>query len=172
MVKRLNVGGFTLIELIVVIGIIGILATIGMSSYANIQKKAKETKVASDLKEIKKAIESARITTGQTLGQITGNYCSACSTCWGAGDLRKVPDSHLCAVRWLNAVTTISTKGLIGVEDIRRDSWGSPYWLDENDGEYAGNLCRIDTIASPGPDGIAGTADDIYIRLKPISAGC
>jgi len=170
--KRLNLGGFTLVELIVVIGIIGILATLGVGSYTNIQKKARETKISSDLGEIKKAIESARITSGKTLGQITGNYCSACSACWGAGDLRNVPDSHLCAVRWLNAVTKISAQGLIGVEDIRRDQWGSPYWLDENDGEWASDICRIDAIASAGPDGIASTADDLYIRLKPISSGC
>ncbi|MBP9690840.1 prepilin-type N-terminal cleavage/methylation domain-containing protein, partial [Candidatus Woesebacteria bacterium] len=117
--------GFTLVELIVVIAIIGILATIGVSSYQNVLKKSKETKIQSDLDDLKKGILVARIATGKTLGQITGNYCSACNVCWTAGDLRNVPDSHGCAVRWKNIITKVSAAGSFDITGLSRDAWGS-----------------------------------------------
>ena len=49
--------GFTLIELLVVISIIVILITIGMTSLATAQKKGRDAKRKSDLREIKNALE-------------------------------------------------------------------------------------------------------------------
>ncbi len=164
--------GFTLVELIVVIAIIGILATIGVSSYQNILNKSKQTKINSDLDDLKKGIITARITTGKTFGQITGNYCSACNACWGAGDLRNVPDSHACVLRWKNVITTISAAGPVDITGLSRDAWGSPYVVDENDGEWIATPCRIDNLTSPGPNGIASDADDIRITIPMVWPGC
>lgn len=49
--------GFTLLEMLVVIGIIAILVSIGISSYSTAQKKARDAKRKSDLKSIQSALE-------------------------------------------------------------------------------------------------------------------
>lgn len=48
---------FTLLEMLVVIGIIGVLVSIGISSYSTAQKKARDAKRKSDLKTIQTAFE-------------------------------------------------------------------------------------------------------------------
>lgn len=48
--------GFTLLELIVVVAIIAMLATVGVSSYQNVQVNSRNAKRKADLKEIKKSL--------------------------------------------------------------------------------------------------------------------
>ncbi|OGG02705.1 hypothetical protein A2W14_07355 [Candidatus Gottesmanbacteria bacterium RBG_16_37_8] len=49
--------GFSLIELLVVISIMAILITIGITSLASVQRKSRDAKRKSDLREIKIALE-------------------------------------------------------------------------------------------------------------------
>jgi len=49
--------GFTLLELLVVISILSILITLGLSSFSTSQKKGRDAKRKSDLKEIQQALE-------------------------------------------------------------------------------------------------------------------
>ncbi|KKP86826.1 MAG: Fimbrial protein [Candidatus Roizmanbacteria bacterium GW2011_GWA2_35_8] len=48
---------FTLLEMLVVIGIIAVLVSVGVSSYSTVQKKARDAKRKSDLKTIQSAME-------------------------------------------------------------------------------------------------------------------
>src|ERR1035437_9880662 len=59
--KRINankIGGFTLIELLVVIAIIGILSSIVLVSLNSARTKGKDTRVISDVQQIRTALES------------------------------------------------------------------------------------------------------------------
>ena len=49
--------GFTLVELLVVVAIIGILATVVVISYSGAQKKARDAKVTSDISAVQQALE-------------------------------------------------------------------------------------------------------------------
>lgn len=49
--------GFTLLEILVVIGIIAILVALGATSYSTAQKKARDARRKSDLKSIQNALE-------------------------------------------------------------------------------------------------------------------
>ncbi|MBP9690880.1 type II secretion system protein [Candidatus Woesebacteria bacterium] len=157
--KILNTG-FTLVELIVVIAIIGLLATIGVSSYNNILKESKYTKTRTEITEIVKMVKLGRDISGKTLIEITGSGCSECAC--RNGQLQ----SASCATTVQTAIGKIATaaNNVIDVSEISKDFWGNPYLLNENEGETPG-VCNTDNIASAGPDGIYYNADDILYNI-------
>lgn len=59
-----NPKGFTLVELLVVISIIAILSLIGMTTYTNVQKNARDTKRKADINAIANALEINKTSTG------------------------------------------------------------------------------------------------------------
>lgn len=76
--------GFTLLELLVVMAIIGILAAIGIGSYGGVQSKARDARRKNDLESIARAAEMFR--------NDFGRYPSAASAAdfgpaWAAGGL-------------------------------------------------------------------------------------
>lgn len=50
--------GFTLLEMLVVIGVIAILITLGIASYSTVQKKSRDARRKGDLKTISNGLES------------------------------------------------------------------------------------------------------------------
>ena len=63
--------GFTLVELIVVIAILGILAGIAVPAYSGYIKKAQEAKIYSELSIIQTAAQSVAIEDGKTVSTIS-----------------------------------------------------------------------------------------------------
>lgn len=157
--------GFTLIEIVIVIAIIAVLSVIGLTSYSRFQHNAQITKVTADMQIIEKNINVARIFGDITLTGITGNGCSECTPCRNVPDLRNVPDTHACVVRWKSIQSKLATYNA-DISEIDRDPWGSPFLVDENEGEQPTNPCRKDRINSVGPDGIFGNDDDINLSLQ------
>ena len=88
--------GFTLIELLIVMVIIGILATIGLATFASSQMKSRDAKRKSDLQQISRALELYYNDKGQypapaadNSGNILGCGAGAVAACiWGDPNLK------------------------------------------------------------------------------------
>ena len=63
---------FTLLEMLVVIGIIAILVSLGFASYSTVQKKARDAKRQGDLSAMQKVLEQCYSVNDYTYPAITG----------------------------------------------------------------------------------------------------
>ena len=165
---RLTHAGFTLIELLVVISIIGLIASVVLGSLSDARSAAQYAIVQSDIRLIQNAFMATN-EPSMPIRLITGSGCSDCGNCRNPGlDLRSLDVGDACRERWHRAIDRITAASdlLSDSASLYRDPWGSPYLLDENEGEVAANPCRIDALRSAGADGLRSTADD-YIVLLP-----
>jgi len=88
--KLIKKKAFTLLEMLVVIGIIALLIGMGATSYSNVQKKARDTKRKTDLKNIQNALEQyysicnfsypTTLTIGDLPPTIQANIASGCNS--------------------------------------------------------------------------------------------
>ena len=141
--------GFTIVELMVVIVILAILATISIVSYNNVIEKSRQAKRENDMQQLVNAIKAARGITGQTLAEITQNYWSV-GTCISATynpsgtEPRDLPKTHACWVQYYSNLDKISQASGVDLKPLRSgDGRGNPYMWDENEGE-GGNKCLTD----------------------------
>jgi prepilin-type N-terminal cleavage/methylation domain-containing protein len=166
--------GFTVIELLIVIVVIGILATVTFNSFAGMQAKAITAKRDADLTTYFKAILIARENTGKTLGQITNNYWSAgsCSAAPGSNtsniEPKNLPKSSVCWTTYYDNIDKISLAAGINLQGLKTgDGNGNPYVIDENEGETVS--CNQDGLRYFLGDGTAATTS---YRLIPRKYGC
>jgi general secretion pathway protein G len=130
--RRYNQDGFTLIEIMVVILILGLLATIVVQSLRGAADKAKHTKAQADLAEIKTALDRYYLDNGYYPTTDQG----------------------------LNALVTPPTNGRVPanyesggyIERLPQDPWGTPYFYQSDGNSYV--------LKSFGADGVE-SADDI-----------
>lgn len=92
--KRNNFGfkaaGFTLVELLVVISILGVLATIGLTAFTSSQARGRDAQRKSDLKQISSSLELYYSDYGKypdsSAGKIAGCPSTTQTPCtWGSG---------------------------------------------------------------------------------------
>lgn len=88
--KRSLNKGFTLVELLVVITILGILATIGLTAFTSAQMRGRDTQRKSDLKQVASSMELYYSDYGSYPGSSNGKILGCPSTTntpctWGTG---------------------------------------------------------------------------------------
>ncbi len=160
--------GFTILELLIVVTIIGVLATIVLTSLGSSRDKAREARAYIELNQLRSTVAGAQINVSQTLlamNSPAGN--GTFDSCPTSTNLASLSSSHACVADWRAAIDTIIANHEPSQDSsaFYEDAWGSPYLLDENEDEIPANRCRRDTITSVGSDKIAFTADDITVVL-------
>ncbi|MCL4427184.1 prepilin-type N-terminal cleavage/methylation domain-containing protein [Patescibacteria group bacterium] len=182
---------FTLIELLIVVAIIGILAALIIVSVNVALTNSKIARTKQDLQTFTRAVSIAEANTGKALMQITGSGCSECGFN-GSNDigenLNNLLDSNAGVQQWYNdlqAIQNACNGDCNNINTMKRDPWGNPYSLDENELEFSNDLCRRDFISSAGPDGIIDSnynggpgytwncaGDDICVELPFATGTC
>jgi prepilin-type N-terminal cleavage/methylation domain-containing protein len=130
---------YSLVELMVVVSIMGTLSSIALTS---VVKTMKVKAAVVQLHTIAHAITTARERDEKLTGELTGNYCSACS-CWVGGFSSK---SESCRS------TMDTTLKRIGFPSAIKDPWGGYFMIDENEGEFAAAPQISDTVSVYNPD--------------------
>ncbi len=72
-----NSGGFTLIELMVVVAIIAVLSVMGIAVFTNVQKSARDARRRSDIDAISKAWETHYSNTSPRYSTLLGTWFSS-----------------------------------------------------------------------------------------------
>lgn len=123
--------GFTIVELLIVIVVIGILAAITIVAYNGIQERTRVSKANSDLVMLNKAIHTARINTDKTLIVITGSNCTRCFD----------------QTRYEQTLDLIGVASGMNLSSLKAgDPWGTKYGIDENEGEGASPCANKDSL--------------------------
>lgn len=162
----LNRGGYTLIEMLVVIVIIGILATIMIASFQETRQKAMISRTQTELTQIFNAFLMLEDDTKQWPGHkapfevelTAGNEICADGCTYGLTDCRAgilCDDPGIPYPKWKGPYMT----------PLPQDSWGNEFFFD-TDYVLGGDTYAV--IGSYGPDEIGNglyNADDIIFFL-------
>jgi prepilin-type N-terminal cleavage/methylation domain-containing protein len=145
--------GFTLVEMLMVILIMGILSRVAFSTYVDFAKDAKSTVTTSRLSELKIAL---------------------------LGDARMVSSGRFTSPGFINQVgnvpvtlTDLASQGTYSAYDpFNKKGWNGPYvntsepnWSKDAWGISFQYNSATRTIKSCGPDKVCGNADDITVTF-------
>lgn len=144
--------GFTIVELLIVIVVIGILAAITIAAYSGVRARAVAARTASDTRSFEVAIRAMREATDKTLYEL---YTSAginpsqpCGSWNGADPVPKsYPKSHACWVRYGQQISVLEQAAGVKLGGLYEgDANGNPYHIDATEGRNVGDYCLPDRI--------------------------
>ncbi len=154
--NRIKSFGFTIVELLIVVVVIGILAAIVTVAYSGITAQARTNQASSELASFKKAMLAYKVVNRELppVGD-AWNYNTDPPSCATINSL----------------IAALSGAGYVGFSAT--DPWGNCWGYDDNDCN-TGSLGGANTyIESVGPDGVNGGGDDIVLHVSVKEAtGC
>lgn len=127
--------GFTIVELLIVIVVIGILAAITVVAFSGVQERAKVQSANTSLRQLEKAILSARVNNNSNLMTITGSNCTSCAN----------QATYELTIDRIGAASGMNIAALKA-----GDPWGNRYNIDENEGEGSTPCANRDVISVSG----------------------
>ncbi len=150
-------GGFTLIEVLVSIAIVGILVAIAIPAYSSFREKAKIAQAQADLKSIQSAIQILATDTEFWPGPSPIGVVANAEV-W---DLNSTSAGLVVAGGFSNWNGPY-------VQLVQKDPWGSDYFFDP---DYAINGADYPVVGSFGPNKQGQNqydSDDIYLILPTL----
>jgi len=118
--QKQTYSGFTIVELLIVIVVIGILAAITIVAFNGVQERSRVAVANTELRMLEKAILVARNNESKNLMSITGSNCTRCSD----------------QARYELTLDRISAAANMNLNGLKEgDPWGEKYAIDENEGE-------------------------------------
>lgn len=160
--------GFSLVELLIVIAIIGVLAAVVMTNYSRARQLSKTSKAQADLKQLHTGMEQLALDTGKW-----PNGCIPDQTDNPEVDLNQ-PAAGLISVppvglingscEWKDEEVAKWNGPYVQLSGAL-DPWGTAYYFDP---DYRLGTDIFPALVSWGPDKLVNTytSDDIYIRLR------
>lgn len=154
MLNLMKLRGFTIVEMMIVVVVIGILVSIAAVGYGGAQQRSREGKIDADIRRLSEVIQVARVRSGNALAVITGSYWTGRYCMFQASNpsqpipdgtdfSKRTPMTQACWDAYSSAMQAISNASGTDVTAMR-DPWGRPYYIDEND--YVGGPCNRDVI--------------------------
>ena len=153
-----NTAGFTLVEVLVVIGTISILAGIALPSYNSYKEKAKTAEAMQDLKRI----ETAIIALGTDTGQWPEHQVIGAINNGGGNEIYDLSDSEVGLIADDAGNPYPNWNGPY-IPSIPLDPWGHKYFLDT---DYQINGTDFIVLGSFGTGSVCNNCyNDTDIRL-------
>lgn len=141
-----GMNGFTILELLIVIAIISAIIIMGFSNYSGAQKKARDTRRKSDLKQIQKALELYRGDQTVPSFPLTDVFLNPPGNCWSSGGAAAIcPNANI----YMNKVPG---------DPNRTTSAGAYYYVPIGSLQYRLCACLENTSDL---DGSSGSCDNV-----------
>jgi len=159
-------GGFSLIEILVVIGAIGILVGIAIPVYNGYLERANIAEAQQVLKDIERAIITMAIDTGKWPGPAP----------IGKKSNTEIENLNLAVaglVTFTNATDFPNWSGPY-ISSVPLDPWGTHYFFDP-DYNIPGGPAQVPLLGSYGPNGVGINvydSDDVIMRLGCKESDC
>ena len=126
---RKNRGGFTLVEIMIVVAIIALLAAIAVPNFLRARKRSQATRILEDLRLLDSACDQYAIETNKTTGMTPGfgdlkNYLKSGTVLYLTGaDL--FGDSY--GPFTIDSIPQVPTSAFNALSDVANNTFWSPY---------------------------------------------
>src|SRR3954454_11463776 len=122
-------GGFTLVEIMIVVAIIALLAAIAVPGFLRARKRSQASKILNDLRMIDAAVDQYAIETTKTTGstvEVTDwtNYVKKDSTLYTTGNDMF---GNTYGSQAVDTLPSLSTSAWNSLSDVADDAFWSPY---------------------------------------------
>jgi prepilin-type N-terminal cleavage/methylation domain-containing protein len=131
MLKNINKrrGGFTLVEIMIVVAIIALLAAIAVPGFLRARKRSQATRILNDLRMIDSAVDQYAIETNRTTGAPVGtadwtNYLKKGSVLYNSG---KSVLGTAYGAQTVDTIPTVPQADLNALSDVAGTGFWSPY---------------------------------------------